>query len=103
MRRIRSGDNVIIIAGKHKGKVGEVARVLLEKDRVVVSGVTLVKRHQKQSQNVDGGIIDKEASIHISNVSHIDSKHNKPTRIGFKFVDDKKVRFYKKSGEVIVK
>ena len=97
-----------MIAGeerKRKGgaaRTGEILKVYPDEDRVLVSGVNMVKRHTKQSQRSQGGIISKEAPMHVSNVAHIDPKSGEPTRIGFKTLQDgRKVRFAKKSGEVI--
>jgi large subunit ribosomal protein L24 len=101
--RIRKGDKVQVLAGKDKGKRGEVLRVIPTEDRVVVQGVAMIKRHQKpQGLREAGGIIEREAPIHLSNVALIDPKTDKPTRIGFKVLEDgKKVRFARGSGEVI--
>jgi large subunit ribosomal protein L24 len=100
--KIRKGDHVVVLTGKDKGKRGEVLRVLPADNRVVVQGIGLVRRHQKQTANQEGGIVTKEASIDISNVAIEDPKDGQPTRIGFKFLKDKrKVRFAKRSGEVI--
>lgn len=100
--RLKKGDKVVVISGKDKGKEGEILRVLREKDRVVVSGVNVVKKHTKPSAVSAGGIIEKELSIHISNVQAVDPKTGKATKIGFKKLEDgKKVRFARKSGEVI--
>ncbi|ADU96241.1 50S ribosomal protein L24 [Thermovibrio ammonificans] len=100
--KIKAGDKVIVIAGKDKGKVGKVLKVLPEKERVIVEGVRIVKKHVRPSQtNPEGGIIEKEAPIHISNVMLVDPKTGEPTRVGIKFVDGKKVRYAKKSGEII--
>lgn len=100
--KIKKKDRVIVIAGKDKGKIGDVTSVLPKENRVVVSGVNMIARHTKPSQvNPQGGIIRKEASIHISNVAHLDPKDNKPVRVGFKTVKDTKVRFARRSGEVI--
>ncbi|MEQ9121848.1 MAG: 50S ribosomal protein L24 [Alphaproteobacteria bacterium] len=102
MRRIRKGDKVAILAGRDKGKRGEVLRVIPKEDRVVVSGVNMVKRHRKPSQMSPGGIDEFEAAIHVSNVAHIDPDSDKPTRVGFKVLEDgRKVRFAKRSGDVI--
>ena len=97
MQKIRKGDKVVMLAGKDKGRTGEVLQVLPKEDRAVIRGVNLVKRHQRQTQTQEAGIISKEASVHLSNVSIID-KDGKPTRVGFKVVGDKKVRFAKRSG-----
>jgi large subunit ribosomal protein L24 len=97
--KIKKGDKVVVISGSDKGKVGEVLRSLPSENRVVVQGVNLVKRHTRASATSQGGIIEKEATIHVSNVAHVDPKDNKPTRVGFKLVDDRKVRIAKRSGE----
>jgi large subunit ribosomal protein L24 len=100
--KIRKGDKVVAIAGKDKGKTGEVLRVLRREDRVLVQGLNMIKRHQRPTQASPGGIVEKEASIHISNVAHIDPKTDQPTRVGYKTVEaDRKVRYAKRSGEVI--
>jgi large subunit ribosomal protein L24 len=100
--RIRKADKVVVIAGKDKGKTGEVIEVLPKVNRVKVRGVNLVKKHQKQSPTQAGGIVEIEAALHVSNVAHIDPKTNKPTRVGFRVLEDgRKVRFAKASGEVI--
>jgi len=100
--KVKKKDRVIVIAGKDKGKTGEVTVVLPAQNRVIVSGINMVARHTKPSQgNPQGGIVRREASIHISNVAHVDPKSNKPTRVGSKMVKDEKVRFARKSGEVI--
>ena len=101
--KVRKGDRVIVITGKDKGKTGTVVQVLPKESRVVVQGVNLVKRHTRPSQaDPQGGIKEKEASIHISNVAHIDPKSDKPTRVGFKEgKDGKRVRVARKSGETI--
>lgn len=102
--KIKKGDKVKVITGKNKGKVGDVIKVLPAENRLVVSGVNLVKKHTKPSQTSEGGIVQKELPIHISNVSHVDPKTNQVTKIGYKTLDDgKKVRFAKKSGEIISK
>jgi large subunit ribosomal protein L24 len=97
--KIKKGDKVVVISGSDKGKTGEVLRSIPSENRVVVQGVNLVKRHTRASATSQGGIIEKEATIHVSNVSHVDPKDNKPTRVGFKLVDDRKVRIAKRSGE----
>ncbi len=99
--KIKKGDKVVVLSGKDKGKTGEVARVLPKEDRVVVSGVNTVKRHQRPTQTTAGGIEEKDAPIHVSNVALIDPKSDKPTRVGFEVRDGKKVRVAKKSGEAI--
>ena len=100
--KIRKGDRVVVIAGRDKGKIGEVLKVMPKENRAIVQGVNIVKRHQRPTQDQPGGIIEKEAPIHISNLAHIDPKDNKPTRVGFRILDDgRKVRYAKRSGEVI--
>ncbi|GBD45084.1 50S ribosomal protein L24 [bacterium HR40] len=101
--RIRKGDRVMVIAGRDKGRVGEVLKVLPKENRVIVQGVMLVKRHQRPSpRHPQGGIVTKEAPIHVSNVAHIDPVDGKPTRIGFRYLEDgRKVRYAKRSGELI--
>ena len=100
--KIKKGDHVVVITGKDKGKKGEVLKVMPEENRVIVKGVAMVRRHQRQTPSQEGGIIAKEAPIHISNLALEDPKDGKPTRVGFKFLKDgRKVRFAKRSGEVI--
>jgi large subunit ribosomal protein L24 len=102
MQRIRKGDQVAVLAGRDKGKRGEVLRVILADSRVVVQGVNVVKRHRKPTQMSAGGIEEIEAPIHVSNVAHIDPDSDKPTRVGFKTLEDgTKVRFSKRSGDVL--
>lgn len=99
--KLKKGDKVVVMAGKDKGKRGEITSVLPEKGRAIVQGVNLVKRHQRPTQASAGGIETKEAAIQLSNLMIEDPKDGAPTRVGFKVVDGKKVRFAKKSGEVI--
>ena len=100
--KIRKGDRVKVIAGRSKGKVGDVLRVLPTESRVVVSGVNMIKRHTKPSRTESGGIIEREAAIHVSNVALLDPKSEKPTKVGFRFLEDgRKVRFARASGETI--
>jgi large subunit ribosomal protein L24 len=100
--RIKKGDSVVVITGRDKGRTGEVIEMHRDAGRVLVRGVNMVKRHQRQSASQEGGIISKEAPIHLSNVALADPKDGKPTRVGFKFVgkddDRKKVRVAKRSG-----
>ncbi|MBV8108648.1 MAG: 50S ribosomal protein L24 [Hyphomicrobiales bacterium] len=100
--KIRKGDKVIVLTGRDKGRSGEVVEVRTEEGRALVRGVNLVKRHQKQSAQQEGGIISKEAAVHLSNLALADPKDGKPTRIGFKFVGEgdnrRKVRVAKRSG-----
>ena len=100
--KIRKGDRVVVTSGRDKGKKGEVLRVYPKEERALVSGVNIAKRHQKQTQRVQGGIVNKETRIHLSNLAHLDPKTGEATRIGFKTLNDgRKVRFAKKSGEVL--
>lgn len=99
--KLKKGDKVVVIAGKDKGKRGEILSVLPSEGRAVVQGVNLVKRHQRPTQTSPGGINTKEAPIQLSNLMIEDPKDGAPTRVGFKVEDGKKVRFAKKSGEVI--
>jgi large subunit ribosomal protein L24 len=100
--KIKKGDNVIVITGRDKGRTGEVIEMRRDDGRVLVRGINIVKRHQRQSASQEGGIISKEAPIHLSNVALVDPKDGKPTRVGFKYVgkgeDRKKVRVAKRSG-----
>lgn len=99
--KIKKGDRVIVITGSDKGKRGEILKVMPEENRVIVSGVNVLKRHTKPSPKSQGGILSKEGSIHASNVALVDPKTQKPTRVGFKILGDgKKVRVARKSGEV---
>jgi large subunit ribosomal protein L24 len=100
--KYKKGDTVIVMTGRDKGKQGEILRVLPTAQRVFVQGVNIVKRHTRATQTQTGGIVEKEAAIHMSNLAHIDPKTDKPTRVGFKFMEDKtKVRYAKRSGEII--
>jgi large subunit ribosomal protein L24 len=98
MQKIRKGDKVVVLTGKDKGRTGEVVQVMPKEGRAVVKGINLVKRHQRQTQTQEAGIITKEASIHLSNIAIADPKDGKPTRVGFKVEGDKKVRVAKRSG-----
>ena len=100
--KIKKGDHVIVLSGRDKGKHGEVISVRPKENRAIVRGVNVVRRHQKQTANQEGGIVSKEASIDVSNLALEDPKDGKPTRVGFKLLEDgSKVRFAKRSGEVI--
>jgi large subunit ribosomal protein L24 len=102
MQKIRKGDKVVVLAGKDKGRTGEVLRVMPKDDKALVRGINVVVRHQRQTQNQEGGLIRKEAPIHLSNIAVADPKDGKtPTRVGFEVRDGKKVRIAKRSGEVI--
>ena len=100
--RIRKGDKVVVLAGRDKGRTGEVIEVRPDEDRALVRGVNVVKRHQKQSAKQEGGIVSKESPVHLSNIAFADPKDGKPTRIGFKVRSDgTKVRIAKRSGAEI--
>jgi large subunit ribosomal protein L24 len=100
--KIRKGDRVIVTAGRDKGKRGEVRQVMPEDGRAIVAGVNLVRRHTRQTAQTEGGIISKESTIHLSNLAILDPKTSKPTRVGFKVLDDgRKVRVAKGSGDLI--
>ncbi len=100
--KIKKGDKVVVLAGRDKGKSGEVLRVVRAENRVVVQGVNMVKRHTQPKPGQPGGIVEKEGTIHISNVAHVDPKSQQPTRVGYRFLDDgRKVRFAKRSGEIL--
>lgn len=100
--KIKKGDTVTVITGKDKGKIGKVLKMIPSSSRVLVSGINLAKVHLKPSQLSDGGIVAKELSIHVSNLAHVDPKLGSSTKVGYKIVDGKKTRFYKKSGELFV-
>ena len=102
MNKIKKGDKVVVLTGRDKGRTGEVMSVSPKDSRAIVRGVNLIRRHQRQTQNQEGGIITKEAPIHLSNIALADPKDGKPTRVGFKFQSDgKKVRYAKRSGAEI--
>ncbi|HMK89401.1 MAG TPA: 50S ribosomal protein L24 [Methylocystis sp.] len=100
--KIKKGDKVVVIAGRDKGRKGEVIRVHPSENRAVVDGINQVKRHQRQTKDREAGIVTKPAPIDLSNLAHLDPKDGKPTRVGFKILEDgRKVRFAKRSGELI--
>jgi large subunit ribosomal protein L24 len=100
--KIKKGDEVLVISGRDRGKKGKVLGVLRAENRALVEGINMVRRHQRQSATQQGGIVDKEASIHLSNLAHVDPKDGRASRVGYKFLEDgRKVRFAKRSGEVI--
>lgn len=100
--KIKKGDHVIVLTGRDKGKHGEVIEVRPKENRAIVRGVNVVRRHQRQTASQEGGIISKESAIHLSNLAVEDPKDGKPTRVGFKVLEDgKKVRIAKRSGEII--
>jgi large subunit ribosomal protein L24 len=100
--KIRKGDRVIVTTGRDKGKRGEVRQVIPDENRAIVAGVNLVRRHTRQTAQTEGGIITKESTIHLSNLAILDPKTGKPTRVGFKILDDgRKVRVARASGDLI--
>jgi len=100
--RIKKGDTVIVLAGKDKGKKGDVLKMLRAENRAIVQGVNMAKRHVRASQTGPGGVTERESSIHLSNVAHVDPQDDKPTRVGIRKLEDgRKVRYAKRSGEVI--
>ncbi len=102
MQKIRKGDEVVVLTGKDKGRKGNVVTIMPKDGKAIVQGINMVKRHMRQSQSQEAGIITKEAAIQLSNIAIADPKDGKPTRVGFKVTDDgRKVRFAKRSGDVI--
>lgn len=102
MQKIKKGDNVVILTGKDKGRSGEVLKIMPKDGKALVRGINMVRRHQRQTQAQEGGIISKEAAIHLSNLAHADPKDGKPTRVGIQIQKDgKKVRVAKRSGDLI--
>jgi large subunit ribosomal protein L24 len=100
--KIKKGDKVVVLTGRDKGKTGEVFQVMPKETRALVRGVNLVKRHQKQTASQEAGIVSKEAPVHLSNIALLDPKDGKPTRVGFKVLEDgRKVRVAKRSGDLI--
>lgn len=102
MQKIKKGDKVVVLTGRDKGRTGEVLKMMPKENRALVRGINLVRRHQKQTAQTEGGIITKEAPIHVSNLAIADPKDGKATRVGFRILEDgKKVRVAKRSGELI--
>ncbi|MBL0338633.1 MAG: 50S ribosomal protein L24 [Rhodospirillaceae bacterium] len=99
--KIKKGDKVVVISGRSKGQQGEVLKVLREDERVIVQGANLVKRHTKPSAKSAGGMVEKEATIHISNVAHIDPVEGKPTKVGYQILEGRKIRVARRSGQPI--
>ena len=100
--KIKKGDKVVVRAGRDKGRSGEVRQVMRTENRAIVAGVNIVRRHTRQTPQTEGGILTKEAPIHLSNLALADPKTGKPTRVGFKVLEDgRKVRFAKRSGDLI--
>ena len=102
--KIKKDDNVVVISGRDKGKQGKVLRVFPTEARAIVQGVHMARRHTKPRMGDPGGIVEKELTIHLSNLAHVDPQSGKPTRVGYKFLDDgRKVRFARRSGEMLDK
>ncbi|PIP78824.1 MAG: 50S ribosomal protein L24 [Gammaproteobacteria bacterium CG22_combo_CG10-13_8_21_14_all_40_8] len=104
MNKIKSGDEVIVLTGKSRGERGRVTRVLLQDNKIVVEGINLIKRHTKPNPNagIEGGIVEKEAALHVSNVALFNPATGKADRVGFKFLEDgKKVRYFKSNGDLV--
>ena len=102
IKKFRRGDDVVVIAGKDKGKTGSILKTIPSTQRLVVQGVNIVKRHTRPTQTNPGGVVEREGSIHVSNIAHLDPDDNKPTRVGFKILEgSKKVRVAKRSGEML--
>ena len=99
--KVKKGDKVVVITGRDKGKSGEILEVLRAENRVVVQGVNMAQRHQRQTMQQEGGIVQKELAIHVSNVALIDPKTDKPTRVGYKMDGERKVRVARRSGEAL--
>ena len=99
--KLKKGDSVIVTSGKDKGKSGSILSIFPRKNRAIVKGINIVKKHEKPSKQSGGGIIEKELSIHLSNLSFISIKDGKKTKIGYKFENNKKIRIEKKTGEII--
>jgi large subunit ribosomal protein L24 len=100
--KIRKGDRVVVLTGRSKGRTGEVLQVMPKEGRALVQGVNMAKRHVRASQKTMGGIVEQEAPIHLSNLAHVDPQSGRPTRVGFRVLEDgRKVRFAKQSGEII--
>lgn len=102
IKKFRKGDNVVVISGRDRGKKGSILKVMPSESRMLVQGVNMVKRHTAPTQTQTGGIVEKEAPIHVSNISHVDPSDGAATRVGFRVLEDnRKVRFAKRSGEVM--
>ena len=101
MLKLKKGDNVLVISGKDKGKTGSIISIFPKVNKVIIKGVNIVKKHQKPSKQSGGGIIEKELSIHLSNLAFISIKDGKKTKMGYKLEKNKKIRFEKKTGEII--
>ena len=99
--KVKKGDKVVVITGRDKGKSGEILQVLRAENRVIVQGINMAQRHQRQTMQQEGGIIQKELPIHVSNVALIDPKSEKPTRVGYKMDGERKIRVARRSGEAL--
>jgi large subunit ribosomal protein L24 len=99
--KLKKGDNVLVLSGKDKGKTGSILSIILKKNRAIVKGIHIVKKHQKPDKKSAGGIVEKELPVHLSNLSIISAKDGKSTKIGIKLDNNKKIRFEKKTGEII--
>ena len=99
IKKYKKGDEVIVTSGKDKGKVGKIAKVIVSADKVLIPGINVVKKHEKPSQDSKGGIVNKDMPIHISNILAYDAKNKKPSRVGFKIEEGKKIRILKSNGE----
>ena len=99
--KVKKGDKVVVITGRDKGKSGEILQVLRAENRVIVQGINMAQRHQRQTMQQEGGIIQKELPIHVSNVALIDPKSDKPTRVGYKMDGERKIRVARRSGEAL--
>ena len=101
MLKLKKGDNVLVISGKDKGKTGSIISIFPKVNKVIIKGVNIVKKHQKPSKQSGGGIVEKELAVHLSNLAFLSLKDGKKTKIGFKIENNKKIRFEKKTGEII--
>ena len=101
MLKLKKGDNVLVISGKDKGKTGSIISIFPKVNKVIIKGVNIVKKHQKPSKQSAGGIVEKELAVHLSNLAFLSLKDGKKTKIGFKIEHNKKIRFEKKTGEII--
>ena len=101
MLKLKKGDNVLVISGKDKGKTGSIISIFPKVNKAIIKGVNIVKKHQKPSKQSAGGIVEKELAVHLSNLAFLSLKDGKKTKIGFKSENNKKIRFEKKTGEII--
>ena len=101
MLKLKKGDNVLVISGKDKGKTGSIISIFPKVNKAIIKGVNIVKKHQKPSKQSAGGIVEKELAVHLSNLAFLSLKDGKKTKIGFKIENNKKIRFEKKTGEII--